>query len=196
MDRVASARVRGRLAPAFAAALLVVTTGCADPAVRRAEYVAEGNRLLEAGDAERARVEFLNALKQSYTMEISHQKCKPVFNHQYALSRLRTEGFGLAVCSNSVRQSVEAMMRLAALDTYLDLMVSNEDVTRGKPDPEMYLKAMAALGVAPDECLILEDNDHGIEAALASGGHLMKIGVPDDVTYSAIAARIAEVATG
>lgn len=140
--------------------------------------------------------EFLNALKQSYTLEISHQKCKPVFNHQYALSRLKAEGFGLAVCSNSVRQSVEAMMRLAALDPYLDLMVSNEDVTHGKPDPEMYLKAMSTLGVAAHECLILEDNDHGIEAAIASGGHLMKIGVPDDVTYHAIADRIAEVAAG
>ena len=84
-------------------------------------------------------------------------------------------------------------MKLSALDPYLDLMVSNEDVTRGKPDPEMYLKAMEVLGVKPHEALILEDNDHGIEAALASGGHLMKIGVPDDVTYHAIRARIAEI---
>ena len=137
--------------------------------------------------------EFLNALKQGYTLEISYQRCKPAFNHQYALSKLKSEGMKIAVCSNSVRGSVEAMMKLSALDPYLDLMVSNEDVTRGKPDPEMYLKAMEVLGVKPHEALILEDNDHGIEAALASGGHLMKIGVPDDVTYHAIRARIAEI---
>lgn len=137
--------------------------------------------------------EFLNALKQTYTLEISHQRCKPAFNHQYALSKLKAEGYAIAVCSNSVRQSVEAMMKLAALDPYLDEMLSNEDVSVGKPDPEMYLKAMELIGVKPEECLILEDNDHGIQAAISSGGHLLKIGVPQDVTYQAIKARIAEI---
>jgi HAD superfamily hydrolase (TIGR01509 family) len=136
---------------------------------------------------------FLNDLKQSYTLEISYQSCKPVFNHQYALSRLKADGYRLGVCSNSVRQSIEAMMKLSALDTYLDQLVSNEDVEKGKPDPEMYLKAMGIFDVKPEECLILEDNDHGIQAAIASGGHLLKIGVPDDVTYQAIKNRIAEV---
>lgn len=130
--------------------------------------------------------EFINALKQSYTIELSHSRCKPVFNHLFALSRLKAEGYRLAVCSNSVRQSVETMMRLSGLAPYLELMISNEDVSRGKPDPEMYLTAMKTLGVAPEECLILEDNDHGIQAAIASGGHLMKIGEPSDVTLHAI----------
>lgn len=137
--------------------------------------------------------EFLNALKQVYTLEISHLRCKPVFNHQYALSRLKSEDYKLAVCSNSVRQTVEAMMQLSALEPYLELLISNEDVSKGKPDPEMYTKAMNDLGLAPEECLILEDNDHGIQAAIASGGHLLKIGTPDDVTYQAIKARIAEI---
>lgn len=137
--------------------------------------------------------DFLNALKQSYTQAISHQRCKPVFNQQYALSRLRQEGYRLAVCSNSVRQTVELMMKLSALEGYLDLMVSNEDVSRSKPDPEIYLKAMANLDVAPESCLIVEDNDHGIKAALASGGHLMTVAAPDEVTYRALKARIAEL---
>lgn len=137
--------------------------------------------------------EFLNALKQSYTLEISHQRCKPIFHHQYALSRLKTDGYKLAVCSNSVRQTIEAMMSLSALSNYLDLVISNQDVKKGKPDPEMYLKAMQTLNLTPNECLILEDNEHGIQAAIASGGHLLKIGVPDDTTYQAITARITEI---
>jgi beta-phosphoglucomutase len=140
--------------------------------------------------------DFLNALKQAYTLEISYQRCKPVFNHQYALSRLKKDGYKLAVCSNSVRQSIEAMMRLSSLSTHLDLIVSNQDVEKGKPDPEMYLKAMQSLNVEPNECLILEDNEHGIQAAVASGGHLLKIGVPDDVTYQAITTLISEVEAG
>ena len=139
--------------------------------------------------------EFINALKQTYTLEISHKRCKPSFNHQYALSKLKAEGYKIAVCSNSVRQSVETMMEFAGLQPYLDLLISNEDVSKGKPDPEMYVKAMSTLEVQPEECLILEDNDHGIQAAIASGGNLLKIGVPDDVTYQAIKARIAEIVT-
>lgn len=137
--------------------------------------------------------EFINVLKQSYTLEISHKRCKPSFNHQYALSNLKAEGYKIAVCSNSVRQSVETMMKFSALEPYLDLLISNEDVSKGKPDPEMYQMAMSTFAVKPEECLILEDNDHGIQAAIASGGNLLKIGVPDDVTYQAIKARIAEI---
>jgi HAD superfamily hydrolase (TIGR01509 family) len=149
--------------------------------------------LSDSRDLPKGLHKFLNNLKQSYTLEISHQRCKPAFNHQYALSRLKEDGYKLGVCSNSVRQSIEAMMKLSALDCYLDHLISNQDVVKGKPDPEMYLKAMDVFDVKPEECLILEDNDHGIQAANASGGHLLKIGVPDDVTYQAIKTRIAEV---
>jgi len=149
--------------------------------------------LSNAKDLPRGLHDFLNALKQSYTLEISYQRCKPVFNHQYALSKLKTDGYKLAVCSNSVRQSIEAMMKLSALNPYLDAIVSNQDVAKGKPDPEMYLTAMQILNVNPEECLILEDNEHGIQAAIASGGHLLRIGIPDDVTYHAIKTKINEV---
>lgn len=136
---------------------------------------------------------FINQLKQQYTLEISYQRCKPVFNQQYALSRLHKEGFLLAVCSNSVRKTVEEMMRLSSLESYLQLILSNQDVENGKPSPEIYLKAMQHLHVQPDECLIVEDNEHGIQAAIDSGGHLLKVGLPEEVTYRAIKTRITEI---
>jgi HAD superfamily hydrolase (TIGR01509 family) len=85
------------------------------------------------------------------------------------------------------------MMKLTGLSNYLDLIVSNEDVTEAKPHPMMYNKAMETLGVKPSECLILEDNEHGIQAAIASGGNLLRIGVPDDVTYQSIILSIANL---
>lgn len=86
-------------------------------------------------------------------------------------------------------------MRLSHLNAYLDITVSNQDVSEGKPNPMMYSKAMGILGVAPNECLILEDNEHGIQAAMASGAHLLRIGVPADVTYQTIVGRITEIET-
>ena len=140
--------------------------------------------------------DLINALKQKFTMAIVQQKCTPTFNHQYAMSRLKQDGKLIGVCSNSIRRSVSTMMELSRLENYIDVMYSNEDVVAGKPDPEMYLAAMNTLDVAPGETLILEDNEHGIAAATASGAHVMKIGVPDDVTYSAICKKIDEIKMG
>jgi beta-phosphoglucomutase len=129
---------------------------------------------------------FVNSMKQKYTVDMVRQRCHPMFQHQYALSQLKDAGYKIAVCSNSVRQSLELMMRRAGLDGFLDLMLSNEDVARPKPDPEMYLTAMERLGLAPTECLIVEDNDHGVRAARASGAHVLVVSNPSDVTYERI----------
>jgi HAD superfamily hydrolase (TIGR01509 family) len=136
---------------------------------------------------------FINNLKQQRTAEIATARCRPVFQHRFALQQLKARGMKMAVCSNSVRQSVELMMRLSDLSPQLDLIVSNEDVAKAKPDPEMYTTAMARLGLTPSETLILEDNDHGIAAARASGAHVMIVGSPDDVLYAKIDQRIAEI---
>lgn len=137
--------------------------------------------------------EFINEMKQQYTMDLVHTSCKPRFVHQYALSSLKAQGYRLAVCSNSVRNTVVTMMQKAGLDLYLDVMISNEDVSKGKPDPEMYLKAMSHFNLAPNECLIVEDNENGIRAAKASGGHLLVVREVDDTNLQNIHARIAEV---
>lgn len=118
---------------------------------------------------------FLNEMKQQYTMEMIHTQCKPCFIHEFALATLKSKGYKIAVCSNSVRNTVEVMMKKSGLDKYVDIMISNEDVPAGKPDPGMYIKAMAHFGFQPQECLILEDNENGIKAARASGGGLLVI---------------------
>ena len=84
--------------------------------------------------------EFINEMKQQYTMDLIQTQCKPRFVHEYALSSLRAMGYKMAVCSNSIRQTVVSMMEKASLSPYLDLLISNEDVKSGKPDPEMYLR--------------------------------------------------------
>jgi beta-phosphoglucomutase len=137
--------------------------------------------------------EFINEMKQRYTIEIVHTQCKPKFIHEYALSSLKSNGFKLAVCSNSVRVSVELMMNKAGLTKYLDLMVSNEDVNNGKPDPEMYIKAMNYFGLKSNECLIVEDNEHGIKAAQASGGHLLIVRDVTETNYNNIMDKVKEI---
>ena len=135
----------------------------------------------------------INIMKQKHTMRMILNKCRPLFNHQYAISKLHSEGYKMAVCSNSIRKSVEVMIEQAGLNQYFDFYVSNEDVEKGKPDPEMYNLAMNKMNLKPEQCLILEDNENGIKAAVESGGHLLKIGEVTDVTYLAIKNRILEL---
>ncbi|HEG4692269.1 TPA: HAD family phosphatase [Campylobacter jejuni] len=129
---------------------------------------------------------FINELKQQYTMEIVYSLCKPRFHHEYALSKLKFEGYKMAVCSNSIRNSIEVMMKKSALENYLDFYISNEDVKKGKPDPEMYIKAMERLKLNPKECMIVEDNENGIKAARASGANVMIVDEVSEVNYENI----------
>lgn len=139
---------------------------------------------------------FINEMKQAYTMEIVHAKCKPRFVHEYALSTLKSKGYKLAVASNSIRNTVEVMMQKARLDVYLDTKLSTSDVSRPKPDPEIYINAISRLGFSPEECLIVEDNENGIKAAHASGAHVLVVKEVDDVNLDNISSRIRQIEQG
>lgn len=135
---------------------------------------------------------FINSVKQSYTEELVYQKCHPMFEHEYALSKLHQKGYKIAVCSNSIRKTIELMMDRAELTKYIDLIVSNEDVTKAKPDPEMYQTAIKKFGFKPDECIVIEDNPNGIQAGKASGASVLEVATVADVNYENIMRKIGE----
>lgn len=126
---------------------------------------------------------FINDLKQIFTMDITLVKCAPTFSHEYALSKLKADGLRMAVCSNSIRNTMTSMLSKAALIEYFEFYLSNQDVSQSKPDPEIYLKAIKLFGVLPSECLVLEDNANGIRAATDAGAHVMQIQQVTDVNY-------------
>jgi beta-phosphoglucomutase len=133
---------------------------------------------------------FINEMKQAYTMEMIHLYCRPKFNHEYALSSLKSMGYRLAVASNSIKDTVDVMMKKARLDRYLDETLSTADVTKAKPNPEIYLKAISRLGFEAKECLIIEDNENGIKAARDSGAHVLIVNDVNDVNLENIMSRI------
>lgn len=133
---------------------------------------------------------FINQMKQLYTMQIVYTSCKPTFIHEYALSKLKSAGYKLAVCSNSIQATIETMMQKSALLQYLDFYLSNQDVKKPKPDPEIYNKAIGRLQLKPDEVMIVEDNDHGIKAAKATGANVMIVQSVLDVNLDNIKSHI------
>ena len=83
-------------------------------------------------------------------------------------------------------------MNKANLMQYVDLIVSNEDVSKAKPDPEMYQKAIERFGLRPEECVVVEDNPNGIQAGKASGAYVLEVATIYDTNYENIMSKIGE----
>jgi sugar-phosphatase len=66
-------------------------------------------------------------------------------------------------------------LRQQGLDQYFTDSITMEDVTKGKPDPEPYLKGSAKLGINPETCLVFEDSDSGIKSGLAAGMRVVAV---------------------
>jgi HAD superfamily hydrolase (TIGR01509 family) len=124
---------------------------------------------------------FINEVKQLFTVEQIHMHCRPLFTHEYTLSKLKAAGYKVGLASNSIRSTIELMMQKANLAIYLDVVLSNQDVTHSKPHPEMYLKAAELLNVPPAQCLVVEDNEHGIKSATAAGCHVLVVSDVNEV---------------
>jgi len=137
--------------------------------------------------------EFINELKQKYTMELVHQHCKPRFAHEYALSKLASQGYRIGCGSNSVRQSIEIMLQKSDLMKYMETVVSAQEVSEPKPSPEMYEKIISNFNLTPQECLIIEDNENGIKAAKASGAHVLIVKEVDEVNIANITNKIKKI---
>lgn len=138
---------------------------------------------------------FINEMKQQYTMEIVQTQCKPRFIHEYALSKLKSEGYKLGVASNSIRSTIDVMMQKSYLHDYFDVMLSADDVANPKPNPEIYETAIQRLGLDPCEVLIVEDNENGIKAARGSDAHVLVVEQVDEVNYKNLLTKIHQVAS-
>ncbi len=85
------------------------------------------------------------------------------------VEQLRNAGVPIAVASSSHREWVEAALTGAGLRDYFDQTTAGNEVSMGKPSPEIYLKAAEKLGFDPANCVAIEDAPAGVESAKAAG---------------------------
>lgn len=79
----------------------------------------------------------------------------------------------VAVVSAALRDEIEPVLNASGLRDLFALVLSQDDVTRGKPDPQPYLLAAERLGLSPDELLVFEDTDVGVASAKAAGARVV-----------------------
>lgn len=93
------------------------------------------------------------------------------------LDELDRRGLKRAIATSSSRLRTDHHLQLAGIAGRFQHIVTRDDVTRGKPNPDPYLKAASLLGVAPENCLALEDSYNGVRAAVAA--NMRVIMIPD-----------------
>ena len=81
----------------------------------------------------------------------------------------KEKGFSLALASSTVPENIKLLLSSLGIEQLFDCLVSGQDVSRGKPDPEGFLLAAKKLGVEPRCCVIIEDAVDGVRAAKAAG---------------------------
>lgn len=89
------------------------------------------------------------------------------------IAGIKAMGGKTAIASTARKENLMNVVNYLGIAHHFDLIYAGIDVKQGKPDPEIYLKSMAALGVTPAETLIFEDSQVGIDAAKASGAQYM-----------------------
>jgi len=92
-----------------------------------------------------------------------------VHEHVREAVRFAAERVPLAICSGAARAEIEPVVEAAGLAPLFEAIVSSDEISHGKPDPEGYAQALAALGVDPAEALVVEDTEAGIASARAAG---------------------------
>lgn len=105
-------------------------------------------------------------------------------------SKLKSQNYLIACCSNSIKKSVSMMLSKIGIIDFMDLVLSNEDVQNPKPHPEIYWEAMSELNVYPDETLIIEDSPPGLYAANKSGANVLRVDSPSDLSINLITEKI------
>ena len=91
------------------------------------------------------------------------------------LERLREQGWLQALASSAPRLNLDAIVSALGLEDFFSAVASAEDVTEGKPNPQVFLAAASKLGVGPSSCVVVEDAPAGTEAARRAG--MRSIGV-------------------
>ena len=90
------------------------------------------------------------------------------------LAGLRRRGLRIAIGSSS--RNTPVILRQIGMEHTFDAVADGNQITRSKPDPEVFLLAARLLGLAPADCLVVEDADAGVEAALAGGMKALGVG--------------------
>ena len=115
------------------------------------------------------KVKLLSDRKEMYFRELIQESAVPLPGAIELMRELHTTGFAQALASSTPAENINLIADVLGLKQYLSILVSGETVAKGKPSPDIFLKAASELHMHPTVCLVIEDAVAGVEAAHAAG---------------------------
>jgi HAD superfamily hydrolase (TIGR01509 family) len=135
-------------------------------------------------DADAVRARRIGEEKEAeYRRLVEAHGLEPLPGARAWLVALRDRGWKQSIASSAPGENVLTMLRVLGLQSQLDAIVSAEDVTIGKPDPQVFLRAAQKLAVPPARCIVVEDAAAGVEGGRRGG--MRTIGVTRNGTLDA-----------
>ena len=116
--------------------------------------------------------DFKNEIYKKLLLNMKPEDCSKEVRE--TLDELRRRGYKLAIGSSS--KNAPLILHQLEMDDYFDAVSDGNNITHSKPDPEVFVKAAEFLGLPPEECLVVEDAEAGIEAGNAGGMQTAAIG--------------------
>ncbi len=119
-------------------------------------------------------LEELTRLKKDRFLQLIRET-RPIFAGIPELVAKLSASTRLAVASGSSYEVIEVVLGMRGLKAHFPVVVSSQDVPRGKPAPDVFLRAAERLGVSPERCVVIEDAAAGVAAARAAGMRVIGI---------------------
>ena len=107
--------------------------------------------------------------------QVMQEELEPQPGVRELLAACVARGVPKAVASSSLHMWVDLKLNAIGLTGAFDAVLGGDDVSRGKPEPDIYILAAESLGVPPGECIAIEDSPIGIAAAVASGAYTIAV---------------------
>ena len=108
-------------------------------------------------------------VKEDIMFRLLEERTEPTIGVIDLIKNLKQQGFKLGIATSGHRKLAQYYLNKLGIASFFDTVVCAEDITRSKPDPEIFLKAAQRLGVEPAKCIVIEDAKLGIEAAVKAG---------------------------
>ena len=106
------------------------------------------------------------------------------------IKALKKMGLLVACYTNSIRMTAELMLEKTGVLSYLDFLLTNQDVKNSKPHPEGYIFLVNKFNLKKEDVLIVEDSPKGKKAAYASGCNVLEVSNPDEVNFKLLKEHI------
>lgn len=107
--------------------------------------------------------------KQNQFLEKVFSTEASLFNNVEQVLKELSSKYKIALATSSERRFVKIVLKRFGIAKYFQVVVTANDITKGKPDPEIFLKAANLLGFKPEECVVVEDSSAGMQAAKSAG---------------------------